>query len=225
MEPFHDRAHAGRLLGEALQRRRANWPEPLVVVGIPRGGVPVAAQVAARLGAPLEAVVVRKLGVPDQPELAMGALGQAGSGAAAHAVLVWNDEVIESAHVDDAQLAAIVARESAEVERRAARWRTDASAGTIHDATVVLVDDGIATGATVAAAGRVLRALGPARLVLAAPVASPQALAELDGFDETVVLSAPAALGAVGAWYLDFAQTPDADVDELLRRTPGAPRG
>jgi len=220
MEPFRDRAQAGRLLGEALQHRRASWPEPLVVVGIPRGGVPVAAEVAARLAAPLEAVVVRKLGVPGQPELAMGAVGQTGSGSGAHAVVVWNDDVIEAAHVDEAALAAIVARESAEVERRAARWRTDASAGAILDAAVVLVDDGIATGATVAAAGRVLRALGAARVVLAAPVASPQALAELDGFDEVVVLSAPIGFSAVGSWYLDFAQTPDEEVDALLQPGP-----
>ncbi|GAA2463420.1 phosphoribosyltransferase [Agromyces soli] len=220
MEPFRDRAHAGRLLGDALQHRRASWPEPLVVVGIPRGGVPVAAEVAARLAAPLEAVVVRKLGVPGRPELAMGAVGQAGAGAGAHAVVVRNDDVIEAARVDEAELAAVVARESAAVERRAARWRTDASAGAIHDATVVLVDDGIATGATVAAAGRVLRALGAARAVLAAPVASPQALSELDGFDEVVVLSAPVGFEAVGSWYLDFTQTPDEDVDALLRPRP-----
>lgn len=220
MEPFRDRQHAGRVLGEILQHRRGSWPEPLVVVGIPRGGVPVAAEVAARLRAPLEAIVVRKLGVPGQPELAMGAVGQAGAGAGARAAVVWNDDLVEAVAVDEAELAAIVARESAEVERRAARWRTDASAATVRDATVVLVDDGIATGATVAAAGRVLRSLGPARLVLAAPVASPQALAELDGFDESVVLSIPADFHAVGAWYLDFAQTPDELVDQLLRRTP-----
>ncbi|MFK4728077.1 phosphoribosyltransferase family protein [Agromyces mediolanus] len=221
MEPFRDRAHAGRLLGEALLHRLDAWPAPVVVVGIPRGGIPVAVEVATFLGAPLEAVVVRKLGVPGQPELAMGAVGQAGTGAGATAVVVWNDAVRSDAGVDEAELAEIVARESAEVERRAARWGGDAGTPIVQGATVVLVDDGVATGATATAAARVLRALGAAGLVLAVPVAAPQALAELEGLDEIVAVAAPAVFHAVGSWYVEFTQTADAEVDELLRRARG----
>jgi putative phosphoribosyl transferase len=204
---FQDRRDAGRRLAARLGHLVGARP---VVVGLPRGGVPVAYEVARALAAPLDVIVVRKLGVPFQPELGMGALGEDG-------VRVLNDEVIRAARVTDAELAAVEAREATEVAVRARRFRGDRPMVALSGRTVVLVDDGLATGGTARAAVAVARAHGAARIVLAVPVAPPgtaQALARVA--DEVIVLSQPEPFVAVGAFYADFTQTTDDEVVALL---------
>lgn len=198
-----DRTVAGRLLGQRLGARRPGT----LVAGLPRGGAVVAAEVARALGAPLDVVVVRKLGVPWQPELAFGAVGEDG-------VRVLVPDVV--AHVPAEQVEEVTTRERAEVARRARLWR----GGRPHQVTgrdVVLVDDGIATGATAEAAVRVVRARGAAHLVLAVPVVARGTAERLRGLvDELVTLHEPTALGSVGCWYDDFTQVDDDTVRALL---------
>ena len=204
---FADRVAAGRALAAALQHLRA---DDVVVLGLPRGGVPVAAQVARALAAPLDAVVVRKLGLPEQPELAMGAVGEDG-------VVVRNEGVLQRSGVSDDTLAQAVARESAEVGRRAARLRQGRPRRTVDGRTAVLVDAGLATGATARAALQVLRAGGARRLVLAVPVAPAEAVLALRGdADEVVVLHAAHRFSSVSAWYDDFPPTSEDEVVRLL---------
>jgi putative phosphoribosyl transferase len=215
---FADRVDAGRRLAPML----APWAGPdIVVLGLPRGGVPVAAEVADALGAPLDVIVVRKLGVPVQPELAMGALGEDG-------VRVLNGDVIRSAGVTAAELAAVEAGERAELERRTTGLRRRWPRIDLTGRTVVIVDDGIATGATARAAAAVARAHGATRVVLAAPVAPPTAVARFaDVADDVVVLSTPWRFGAVGEAYVDFDATTDEEVaaclDRAVSRRPPAP--
>ena len=207
--PFSDRVAAGRRLAAQLQHWRG---DDVVVLGLPRGGVPVAAAVADALGAPLDVIVVRKLGVPSQPELAMGAIGDGG-------VCVLNDDVIRGASIGRKELAAVEARERTELERRAGLFRGDRPRVPLRGRPAVIVDDGIATGSTARAACEVARAHGARRIVLAVPVAPPGVLAELSRVaDEVVCVEAPAALRAVGQWYRDFSQTSDAEVMALLHR-------
>jgi predicted phosphoribosyltransferase len=204
---FRDRTDAGRRLGAALADVRRDDP---VVLGLPRGGVPVAAEVAAALGAPLDVVLVRKLGVPSQPELAMGAIGEGG-------VRVVNDEVVRAARVTDEQLDAVERYERDELARRARRYRGDRTGLPLAGRTVVVVDDGLATGSTARAATRVVRAQGARRVVLAVPVAPPETLDALrEEVDQVVCLESPEHLFAVGQWYGDFRPTSDAEVVELL---------
>jgi len=206
-QPFDDRRQAGRLLGEQLQRLRVEHP---VVVGLPRGGVPVAYEVARALGAPLDVIIVRKLGVPTQPELAMGAIGEDG-------VRVTNHDVVRMARVTEAEIAAVEARERIELERRVALYRPRHGRVALSGRTVVVVDDGIATGATARAALAVARAHGAARVVLAVPVAADQTLWSFEeAADEIVALVRPTDLVAVGRWYRDFDQTSDEEVAALL---------
>jgi putative phosphoribosyl transferase len=203
---FRDRADAGRALAARLKHLRAADP---VVVGLPRGGVPVAAEVAAALGAVLDVVLVRKIGAPDREELAVGAIGEDG-------VTVRNEAVLRELGLSWDDLADRVERERAEVRRRADILRPGARPD-LRDRTVILVDDGIATGATVVAALRVLRDLGAAHIVLAVPVAPPDSLAALAPLaDEVVCPSTPRRFAAVGQWYDDFTQVPDERVRELL---------
>jgi putative phosphoribosyl transferase len=184
-----------------------------VVVGLPRGGVPVAAEVAAALGAGLDVVLVRKIGAPRRPELAVGAVGEDG-------VTVRNDVVLRDLGLTWDDVAGQVARERDEVRRRAAALRPGERPD-LRGRTVVLVDDGIATGATVAAAIRVLRDLGAARIALAVPVAPPDSLAALAPLaDEVVCPCTPRDFAAVGQWYEDFGQVPDDDVRALLEQLP-----
>lgn len=203
---FRDRGDAGRALAARLGHLRAADP---VVVGLPRGGVPVAAEVAGALGARLDIVLVRKIGAPDQEELAVGAIGEDG-------VTVRNDAVLRGLGLSWDDVAGQVRRERAEVRRRAALLRPGPRPD-LSDRTVILVDDGIATGATVVAALRVLRGLGTARVVLAVPVAPPESLVALAALaDEIVCPSTPERFSSVGQWYDDFTQVPDARVRELL---------
>lgn len=211
---FRDRRDAGRQLGARLSELRELDP---VVVGLPRGGVPVAFEVAQALGAPLDVIVVRKIGVPFQPELGMGAVGEGG-------VRVLNERIIESAGVTDREVAAVEERERAEVERRAKRFRGDRPMVELAGRTVIIVDDGLATGGTARAALQVARAHGAASVVLAVPVAPPDTVRALeDEADEVVALQTPDAFFAIGQWYDDFTQTTDGEVVALLAAAPTAP--
>lgn len=206
MRSFQNRAEAGRLLGERLAAVAFERP---VVLGLPRGGVPVAAEVARALGAQLDVLVVRKLGVPRHEEVAMGAVGEGGT-------TVLNRGVIASAGVSDRDLRRVESRERAEVEQRVARFRGGRPPVGLAGRTAIVVDDGMATGATAAVGCRIARAAGAARVVLAVPVAAPDVLAVFDAADEVVRLAAPPGFMAVGQFYDDFTQVPDDEVVRLL---------
>jgi len=211
--PFRDRAEAGRRLGQALQDLRGG---DVVVLGLPRGGVPVAFEVARALGAPLDVIVVRKLGVPFQPELAMGAIGEDG-------VRIVNREVVRLARVTEAEFAAVEERERAELTKQARRFRHHRPREPLTGRTAVVVDDGIATGSTARAACHVAHAHGATRVVLAIPVAPPGSVTELGrDADEVVCLETPRRLLAVGEWYADFSQTSDEQVVHLLEQASRA---
>jgi len=204
---YLDRIDAGWRLGERLRYLDG---QDVVVLGLPRGGVPVAAGVAHALQAPLDVIIVRKLGVPHQPEFAMGALGEGG-------VRIINDEVLAMAGVTPQELAAIEARERAELERRGRRFRAARPPVPVAGRTVVVVDDGIATGSTARAACRVARAHGAARVILAVPVGHSDAIASLrPDADEVICLTEPRSLMAIGEWYEDFSQTSDQEVINIL---------
>ena len=200
-----------RTAGAALAARLVSFMGPdTVVVGLPRGGVPVAAEVARRLGAPLDVLIVRKVGVPFQREVAMGAVGEDG-------VTIRNDAVIRHAAISEQAFARAERAERNEVERRAARFRRDRPRPSLAGATVVIVDDGIATGATALAAVQVARRHGAGRVVVATPVASPEACALLERVaDDVIVLQSPEDFVAVGRWYRDFSETSDDEVERIL---------
>ncbi|MGW6679870.1 phosphoribosyltransferase family protein [[Kitasatospora] papulosa] len=206
---FTDRTDAGRRLAVALRHLGRRDP---VVLGLPRGGVPVAYEVAQDLGAPLDVIVVRKLGVPYHPELGFGAIGEGG-------VRVISEEIVRRTGVGEKDLVAVERAEAAELVRRAHAYREGRPRLPLEGRAVVVVDDGVATGATARAACQVVRAQGAAYVVLAVPVASPDAAARLrEDADEVVCLSAPALFSAVGEWYRDFSQTSDEEVVALLAR-------
>ena len=205
--PFADRADAGRVLAARLSELKLEDP---VVVGLPRGGVVVAAQVARILKAPLDIVVVRKVAAPWNPELALGAVGEGG-------VLVRNEDILRMVGVGEAAFRVAAQEAAAQVETRSLRLRGDRPPLDARGRNVILVDDGIATGATAEAAIRVLKAQGAARVVLAVPVATPDTVARMrESADEVVVVDAPRELGAVGAWYVDFNEVTDDQVLALL---------
>jgi len=207
---FIDRVDAGRRLAARLVHLRG---EDLIVLGLPRGGVPVAFEVAQALGAPLDVIVVRKLGVPFQPELGMGAIGEGG-------VRVLNVDVLRLADVSHAELAAVEQRERAELDRRARRFRGDRRPIPLERKTVVVVDDGIATGSTARAACELARARGAARVVLAVPVAPPDWTTRLAGAaDEFVCVDTPEPFFGIGQFYVDFSQTTDDEVVDCLERS------
>lgn len=209
--PFTDRADAGRRLGARLvEKLGADHGTDVVVLAMPRGGVPVAAEVARMLHAPLDVVVVRKLGVPWQPELAMGAIAEGG-------VRLLNDEVVGRGRVSGEQIDEVEARERVELERRSTLFRGEHAAVALEGRVVVVVDDGIATGSSARAACRSARARGAARVVLAVPVGPAGVERQMrDDADEVVCLETPMWLSAVGQAYADFRQTSDAEVVDLL---------
>ncbi|MGW3771424.1 phosphoribosyltransferase family protein [Actinomadura verrucosospora] len=214
MLDFDDRADAGRRLAERLDDLRDS---DAVVLGLPRGGVPVAFEVARGLRAPLDVIVVRKLGVPFQPELAMGAIGEGG-------VLIVNDEIVRLTGLGEADLADARRREQAELDVRVERFRRGRPRAEVSGRTAVVVDDGVATGATARAACQVARAQGARRVVLAVPVGSPDTLAGLRRVaDDVVCLLEPDLFHAVGQWYREFGQTSDGEVVELLERAATPP--
>jgi putative phosphoribosyl transferase len=213
--PFQNRVDAGRRLAKALAAYKNQQP---VVLALPRGGVPVGAEIAKALDAPLDLVLVRKIGVPFQPELAMGAVVDG-----REPMVVRNENVIELAGVSETEFAATRDRELAEIERRRKLYLGDRPHPEIKDHTAIVVDDGIATGATTRAALRAIRQRGPRKLVLAVPVAPTQSLTELRSeADDIVCLEDYEDFGAIGFFYDDFRQTSDAEVIELLRQAKAA---
>ena len=207
---FRNRAEAGRLLARLLMPYAGR--ADVLILALPRGGVPVAFEVARMLGAPLDILVVRKLGLPDQEELAMGAIAAGG-------VRVLNDEVVDALRVPDDIIDRVTASEQAELERRERVYRGDRPAPVLRDQTVMLVDDGLATGTTMRAAIAAVRAQRPAQLVVAIPVAAAESLAALRPLvDALICVTAPEPFYALGLWYEDFAPTTDAEVYALLAR-------
>ncbi len=208
---FADRVDAGKKLAERLQQYKG---PNTIVLAIPRGGVVVGYEVAVALGAPLDVVIPRKIGAPEQPELAIGAIAANGG-----EVRVMDDHLIHALGVTEHYIEAEVAKQLGEIERRRQMYRAGRPLPPLDDKTVVLVDDGIATGSTVLAAIRMLKKQHPGKLVLAVPVAPPDALDRLRAeVDDMVVLETPEMFFAVGAWYVEFAQTEDREVIDLLHR-------
>jgi putative phosphoribosyl transferase len=217
MARFADRAHAGTVLAAALERY-AGRPD-VIVLGLPRGGVPVAFQVARALNAPLDVFLVRKLGVPGREELAMGAVASGG-------VRVLNTEVIDTLHIPPTVIEQVAAREERELARREALYRAGRTPLDLRGKTVILVDDGLATGSTMRAAVTAARLLEPAAVIVAVPVGSPDVCDELRTIADAVVcLETPPYLYAVGLWYRDFSQTTDSEVCNLLARATTGPAG
>jgi predicted phosphoribosyltransferase len=209
---FRDRRAAGRALAEKLARH-AGRPEVLVLA-LPRGGVPVAYEVATALGAPLDVFLVRKLGAPGREELAMGAIASGG-------VRVLNTDVVNHLGIPAEEIDLATAREQQELERRERAYRDDRPPPAVRDRIVILVDDGLATGSTMRAAVAALRQQGPGRVVVAVPVGAPETCQEFQAeADEVVCARAPEPFYAVGIWYEDFSQTTDEEVFALLAHAP-----
>lgn len=211
--PFRNRAEAGQQLAAALAGYRDQDP---VILALPRGGVPVAAEVASALGAPLDLILVRKVGVPFEPELAMGAVVDG-----SEPLVVRNEDVIRHAGIDEVDFKAVCDAEFAEIERRRKRYLGSRDRATVEGRTAIVIDDGVATGATTRAALRATRMRRPKRLVLGVPVAPTESLVELRGeADDVVCLEDYEAFGAIGFYYADFRQVPDEEVIEILKRYP-----
>jgi putative phosphoribosyl transferase len=207
---FQDRKEAGQALASAL--RGYAHRDDVVVLGLPRGGVPVAFEVARELGVPLDVFVVRKLGTPGQEELAFGAIASGNT-------RVLNYDVVNALGIPDHVIDATTRREQAELERREREFRGDSPPLNVENKTVILVDDGLATGSTMRAAVAALRLKRPARIVVAVPVAAAATCNRLrTEFDETICLYAPEEFYAVGEWYRNFGQTSDDEVRELLQQ-------
>jgi putative phosphoribosyl transferase len=208
-EPFHDRVQAGQLLGRALDERLRDRSN-LIVLALPRGGAPVGYEVARALGVPLDVFVVRKLGVPGHEELAMGAIASGG-------VRVINDDVLRHLPVAKSAIEAVSAREQVELERRERIYRGSKPPLDVSGRTVVVVDDGLATGSTMRAAVRALRQMHAETIIVAVPVAAREACEVLrPEADDIVCLRMPEPFEAVGLWYADFTQTTDEEVHALL---------
>jgi predicted phosphoribosyltransferase len=205
-----DRRQAGKRLAEALEGFAGR--DDVIVLGLPRGGVVVAFEVARVLGAPLDVYLVRKLGVPGHEELALGAIASGG-------VTILNQDVVQAMQVTQAELETISRREQTVLERRERLYRGHSEPLDLAGKTVIVVDDGLATGATMRTAVRSIRDHGPARVVVAVPVAPPDTCLRLrDEADEAVCLMTPEPFHAIGSWYLDFSQTTDEEVVDLLEK-------
>ena len=214
---FRDRVDAGRVLARELDAYKGR--PGVLVLALPRGGVPVAFEVARELGAPLDVFVVRKLGMPGHEEYAIGAIATGG-------VRIINEEAVRTFGVTNAEIEAVTAEERLELERRERRYRDGRSAPDIDRKTVILVDDGLATGSTMRAAVEALRQEGPARLVVAVPTAAPETCQEIAALvDDIVCAITPEPFYAVGLWYDDFGQTTDEEVHDLLAIAAGATHG
>jgi putative phosphoribosyl transferase len=209
---FANRIEAGRALADRLQPFAGR--DDVVVLGLPRGGVPVAAEVARALAAPLDVLLVRKLGAPGQPELAIGAIAEGG-------VRLVNEDVLRSLGLGLDAIDRVIAAEEPELERRLRAYRGDRPAVAVAGRTVIVVDDGLATGASMDAACRAVVARGVARLVVAVPVAAREACDRLRAVaHEVVAVATPSPFWAVGAWYSDFHQTTDEQVVDALAAAP-----
>lgn len=208
-QPFADRRQAGAELASRLQKYAGR--DDVVVLALPRGGVPVGFEIAEALGAPLDIFVVRKLGMPGHPEYAIGAIASGG-------VRVLSEDAINWYGIPADAIDAVARQELAELERREREYRQGRPLPDLHNRTVILVDDGLATGSTMRAAVEAVRAHKPARVVVAVPVGAPDACAEFAEIaDETVCARTPEPFSAVGLWYRDFSQTTDEEVRALLR--------
>ncbi len=206
---FKNRSDAGKTLAAKLQVY-ANRPNA-VVLGLPRGGIPVAFEVAAKLGLPLDVLAVRKLGVPGHEEFAMGAIASGG-------IRVLNEEMIRSLNIPKETIESVAKKQGEELERREQVYRSDRPRLDVRDLTVILVDDGLATGATMRAAVRALRKQKPVSIIVAVPAAAPEACEELgDEADDIICAITPDPFFSVGSWYEDFSQTTDEEVSQLLK--------
>ena len=215
-EAFTDRRHAGRVLASRLTKYAGR--DDVIVLALPRGGVPVAYEVASALNAPMDVFLVRKLGTPGHRELAMGAIASGG-------VRVVNEDVVRWYGISEAAIDRIAREEQEELERRERAYRDDRPAPDLTNKIVVLIDDGLATGSTMRAAAQAVQAHRPARVVIAVPVGAPQTCAELAvSADEVICARMPEPFSAVGQWYLNFEQTDDAEVRELLQKSTATPQ-
>jgi putative phosphoribosyl transferase len=207
---FRDRFDAGRILAQKLSKYAGR--DDVLVFGLPRGGVPVAFEVAKALGAPLDVFIVRKLGLPFHEELAMGAIASGG-------VRVIDEDLVRQFGISEADLDAVIAEEETELERREQQYRGDRPFPNVAGRTVILVDDGLATGSSMRVAVAALRHENPASIVVAVPIAPPDTCAMLrQEAEEVVCASTPEPFFAVGLWYEDFSQTEDEEVHDLLER-------
>jgi predicted phosphoribosyltransferase len=205
--PFADRREAGRELAALLPPVRS---DDVIVLALPRGGVPVAYEIARALGAPLDVFLVRKLGTPGHPELAMGAIASGG-------IRVLNDEVVHHLKIPSELIDTVAEREQAELQRREAAYRRGGPLPSLRNRTVILVDDGLATGSTMKAAVEAVKQEQPARVIVAVPVGAPETCRALTHIaDEVICACMPSPFSAVGQWYRDFTQTTDDEVTELL---------
>lgn len=212
---FANRAQAGRALAAKLENYAGR--DDVVVLALPRGGVPVAFEIAAYLRAPFDIMIVRKLGVPGHEELALGAIASGG-------FCVMNPDVLSASHISDSELREIIDREQRELERRELAFRNGHPALNLEGRTVILVDDGIATGATMRAAIQAVHAQAPLRVIVATPVAAPETLRELAAeASEAVAVLTPSNLNSIGEWYFDFTQTSGEEVCSLLAKTRPQP--
>ncbi|QHW00213.1 phosphoribosyltransferase [Spirosoma endbachense] len=207
---FKDRSDAGKVLAQMLARY--DREDNSLILALPRGGVPVAYEVAIRLHCPLDVFIVRKLGFPKQPELAMGAISSGG-------IVVMNESLIRSKAISPETIAQVVKVESQELERRERAYRADKPAQTISGKTIFLIDDGLATGASMKAALLAIKQQNPAQLIIAVPVATEQSCDELQHEADLVICAkTPEPFYSVGSWYDDFSQTTDFEVQDLLQK-------
>jgi putative phosphoribosyl transferase len=212
-EPFADRRQAGATLAQQLKAHEGR--QDVIVLALPRGGVPVAFEVARALGAPLDIFVVRKLGLPGHRELAMGAIASGG-------VRILNADVVRWYGIPTAVIDEVARQEQVELERREREYREGGRPADLSGKVVILIDDGLATGSTMKAAVEAVRKHGPSRVVVAVPVGAPETCRELaEVADEVVCARTPARFSAVGQWYLDFSETSDDEVRSLLRQAGG----